>query len=74
MRYDLPEGATVSLRVFDVSGTLVRTLVEGWRGPGVHNETWDGRADDGSSLASGIYFYSIKAGELEATKKMLLLR
>ena len=74
IRFDLPEGAAVSLRVFDVSGTPVRTLVEGWRGPGVHNEAWDGRSDDGSPLPSGIYFYSLKAGQLAATKKMLLLK
>ncbi len=74
IRYDLPEGAGVSLRVFDVNGSLVRTLVDGWRGPGVHSETWDGRAHDGSPLPSGIYFYSVEAGQLEATRKMLLLR
>jgi len=74
IRFDMPEGARVSLRVFDVSGAPVRTLVDGWRGPGVHGETWDGRADDGSALPSGIYFYSLKAGEFAATRKMLLLR
>jgi len=74
IRFDLPEGAAVSLRVFDIRGTPVRTLVEGWRGPGVHKATWDGRSDDGSPLPSGIYFYSLRAGELATTRKMLLLK
>ena len=74
IRYDLPEGASVSLQVFDVSGSLVRTLVDGWREPGVYREIWDGRTDDDSPLPSGIYFYHIKAGEFAATRKMLLLR
>jgi hypothetical protein len=72
--YELPEGARVSLRVFDVGGSLVRTLVDGWRERGVHAETWNGRADDSSPLPSGIYIYSIKAGEFAATSKMLLMR
>ena len=64
----------VSLRIYDVAGRVLRTLVEGWREPGVYKEIWDGGADDGSVLPSGVYFYSLKTGELVVTHKMVLLK
>jgi len=64
----------VSLRIYDIAGRVLRTLVEGWREPGVYSEVWDGRGDDGSVLPSGVYFYSLKAGEVVATHKMVLLK
>jgi hypothetical protein len=64
----------VSLRIYDIAGRALRTLVQGWREPGVYSEVWDGRGDDGSVLPSGVYFYSLKAGEVVATHKMVLLR
>jgi hypothetical protein len=74
IRYETPVAGVVSLRVFDVTGSLVRTLVDGWREPGVYNEIWDGKGDDGNALPSGVYFYSIKAGEFGVTRKIVLLR
>jgi hypothetical protein len=60
--------------VFDVSGTLVRTLADGWREPGVYSEVWDGRGGDGTALPSGVYFYRLEAADFVATRKMVLLR
>ncbi len=74
IRYDLPRAGTVRLQVFAATGELVRTLVDGWRDQGERSEIWDGRADDGRALPSGVYFYSIKAGDFVATKKMVLLK
>jgi hypothetical protein len=64
----------VSLRIYDIAGRVTRTLVDGWREPGVYSEVWDGRDEDGRALPSGVYFYSLKAGEVEATHKMVLLK
>jgi hypothetical protein len=64
----------VSLRIYDVAGRVLRTLVEGWREAGIYSEIWDGRGDDGIVLPSGVYFYSLKAGEFVATHKMVLLK
>ena len=72
--YEIPRVSRVSLRVFDVGGSLARTLVEGWREPGVYSEVWDGRRDDGSSSPSGVYLYRLEAGDFVATRKMILLR
>ena len=61
------------LRVYDIAGRLVRTLVADWREPGVYSEVWDGKGDEGNALPCGVYFYSIKAGHFVATRKMVLL-
>ena len=74
IRYDIPRAGRVSLRVFDVNGSLVRTLVSAWREPGVYSEVWDGRDDSGKQLPSGVYFYRLEAGDFVATHKLVLLR
>jgi len=74
IRYDIPQAGRVTLTVLDVKGSSVRTLVDGWREPGAYKEVWDGRADNGNTLPSGVYFYWIKAGDLAAGHKMVLLK
>ena len=74
IRYDIARAGRVSLRIFDADGSFVRTLVHAWREPGLYNEVWDGKADDGSALPSGVYFYRLEAGDFVATRKMVLLR
>jgi hypothetical protein len=74
IRYDIPRAGKVSLSVFDVSGSFVRTLVDGWREPGVYSEIWDGKGDAGNALASGVYLCSIEAGDFVATRKIVMLR
>jgi hypothetical protein len=67
--YALPHSALVKLSVFDVSGRLVSTLVEGTQSAGQHLATFDG-----TEQASGLYFYTISAGNFTAAGKMLLLK
>ena len=73
--FTLPEAAEVRLQIFDVSGRLIKTLVSGEpRGIGDHHEIWNGRAGDGSSAPSGLYFYRIVAGKHQATQRMTLVK
>jgi hypothetical protein len=72
IRYDIAHAGSVSLQVFGVDGSSVRTLVEAWREPGVYSETWNGRDDSGGLLPSGVYFYRLKAGDFVASRKMVL--
>jgi hypothetical protein len=59
----------VSLRVYDVTGRLVKTLVEGAQGPGLHETAWDGRSQSGGQMPSGIYFIrSSVAGETSVAR------
>ena len=64
----------VSLRVYDASGRLVTTLIDGSRPAGSYTTEWNGKDQNGSTVASGVYFYKLTATEFVETKKMILLR
>lgn len=64
----------VDLSVYNVAGQLVRTLVSDQRGAGVYEVDWDGRNNEGMVTPSGMYFYTVRAGEFVETKRMLFLR
>jgi CSLREA domain-containing protein len=75
IRYDLPGQALVSLRIYDVKGRLVRTLVSPtWKDAGQHTQRWDSRNNRGDQVSSGVYFYQLTAGDETLTKKMVLLK
>lgn len=79
IRFDLARQADVELTVYDLAGQRISTLVSGTRGAGSYAVRWDGRADDGRDLASGIYLYRLEAadraaGNLVQTRKLLLVR
>jgi hypothetical protein len=72
--FDVPNpGAEVSIRVYDVNGRLVRSLVEGQRAAGYHSAPWDLRNDGGRPIAPGVYFCRMEAGSFRDTKKVVLL-
>jgi aminopeptidase N len=72
--FSVPERGPVTLRVYDVTGRLVTILADRDFPGGRHTVNWNGTNRRGESVASGIYFYKIVAGDRVATKKMLLLR
>lgn len=72
--YDLPAAAHVTLDILNVLGQRVKTLVNDYREAGSYSIIWDGRGDDGSATASGVYFYRITAGNDQAVKKMMMLK
>ncbi len=74
--YQIPAGedVDVSLRVYDVSGKLVRTLVDKTECPGYRSVVWDGRDESGKTVAGGIYFYRLWAGRFTSTRKMVVIR
>jgi M6 family metalloprotease-like protein len=74
IRYELAGRTHVSLRVYDVSGAVVRTLVDESKPAGSYSLTWNGRDDHGSSVSSGVYFYRITAGSFSDVRKMTLLK
>ncbi len=59
IRYSLADRSSVVIEIFDVSGALVRRLVEGDRGPGAHQVEWDGTDDSARPVASGNYYYRL---------------
>ena len=75
--YQLSEPAEVTLCIYTVSGYLVRTLALGQVPAGVYRSRsraayWNGKNDVGEQVASGIYFYTLTAGDFAATRKMLI--
>jgi hypothetical protein len=75
IRYDVPaSGGRVTLRIYNVEGRLVRTLINEDQSPGQKMTTWHGRNDQGQSVATGVYFYRMTAPGFTLTKKMVLLK
>jgi flagellar hook assembly protein FlgD len=72
--YGRQRPAHTTLRVFNIIGRLVRTLVDEEKLPGAYSVTWDGKDEKGDQVSSGVYFYQLKAREQTETKKMVLLR
>jgi hypothetical protein len=64
----------VRLKIYDVTGRLVKTLIDGSRAPGHYRVEWEGKDNKDELVSSGIYFYSLHAGEKKAIGKLVLLR
>jgi len=71
IEYQLPEECDVRLTIYNVMGQKVRVLVDELKNAGYYKINWDGRDNSGESVSSGMYFYSIKAGDFGLTKKMV---
>jgi len=71
IRYQLPEGSLVTLKVYDVLGREVTTLINEYQQPGVHNAKF---SIQNSAYSSGVYFYRFATGNKVETKKMILLK
>jgi len=74
IRFNLPKTSKVEITVYNILGQKVNTLVNDEFEAGTHTIYWDGKNDKGEEVASGIYFYRLKAGEFLDSKKMLILR
>jgi hypothetical protein len=74
IRFDLGQSGHVSLRVYDVRGRLVRSLVSQQLPRDHHAIVWDGTDDAGLSVPSGTYFYRLRASNLVQTRKMIVAR
>lgn len=78
MPYQLTEPDNVQIKIYNISGQLIRTLDLGYKKAGYYQDRtfaayWDGRNEIGEKPASGLYFYTIKAGNFTATRRMLLI-
>ncbi len=74
IQFALAKSGFVSLGIYDLLGKRVRTLVAEDLSAGYKSVIWDARDEGGKEVASGIYFYQLRAGSLTETKKMLLLK
>lgn len=72
--YDLPKSIHVKLVIYNVLGKEVRKLVDATQAAGHHQITWNSKNEAATSVASGVYFYRIKAGDFEMTRKLMLMK
>jgi hypothetical protein len=75
LRYTVPSNSTVSLKIYDVSGRVVRTLLDNKvEMAGFHSVSWDGRDSAGNAVASGVYVAQFEAGQYVTADKVVLLK
>ena len=77
IRYQIADDRSsvhTTLKIYNILGQEVRTLVHETKEPGYYVATWDGRDVDGKDVSSGFYFYRLEVGEIHITKCMLLLK
>jgi flagellar hook assembly protein FlgD len=73
INFTLSKSGSVSLRIYDAGGRLVRKLAGGSAALGSHTLSWDGRDDRGNPLPSGLYFCTLRSADAVLTKKLVKL-
>jgi len=74
IRFSNDEPSKVNLKIYNIQGQLVKVLVDEFKNSGEYSAFWDGTCSSGNQVISGLYFYQLKAGDKNLTKKMLLLK
>ncbi len=72
--FDLAEKTRVEMRIYDVRGRLVRQLLSAEHEPGSHAIVWDGKTTTGQSVSSSVYFLHMRAGSVNATRRLIVVR
>ena len=72
--YTVPSRSHVIISVYDILGRKVRDIVDESKSPGKYSARWNGKDSGGKEVASGVYFYRIKAGDFAQSRKMVLLK
>jgi len=74
IRFTLPEPGLVSVRIYDVAGRLVNTVLHEKREASTHEVVWSGTDDRGNPAASGVYFYRVVSGDHDVVERMALVK
>ncbi|MFC1565056.1 FlgD immunoglobulin-like domain containing protein [candidate division KSB1 bacterium] len=74
IRFGLPNSGSVTLKIYNILGQEVRTVVDGFRNAGIHTVKWDGRNNTGQRVATGVYIYRLITSESMTVKKMIMIR
>jgi hypothetical protein len=74
IRYSVPEGGDVSLVIYNITGKRIMELVKSFQNAGNYEVLWNGKDEAGAPVSSGIYFYTLKAGNFNQTRKMILIK
>ena len=74
IKFELAKSSNVELEIFDIAGRKIKTLVNEFKTPGVYKVKWNGTDNAGNKVATGVYFYKLKAGNVLQTKKMVMMK
>ncbi|MFQ5750709.1 MAG: T9SS type A sorting domain-containing protein [bacterium] len=74
IKYEIPESYFVTLIIYDIAGKEVLKLVDEKQPPGTYQVTWNGKNKKGGEVASGIYFYQLRAGSFVESKKAVFIK
>jgi hypothetical protein len=76
IQYTIPAdySGQLTLKIYDLRGALIRSLVNHSVKPGMHSAIWDGNDENGKKVSSGIYIYQLKIGQYARSNRMILLR
>jgi len=72
--YTLNKPGQVKIRIYNVQGQFIKTLLDEYQNPGIYSSTWNGKTDNGETVPSGMYFYRIDAGGETLTQRMTLMK
>ncbi len=71
---DRVQDISTTLKIYDIRGRLIRTLLDEKRSPGYYSEFWDGMNDNGDKVSTGIYFYGLKTESYVSSRKMIIIK
>ncbi|MCD6165493.1 T9SS type A sorting domain-containing protein, partial [bacterium] len=74
INFQIPKSSKVTIKIYDILGREVRTLVDYFYSAGNHSTTWDGLDNLGHKVSSGVYFYCMESIDFKEVKKALLLK
>ena len=74
IKYAVPKNVKVTLKIYDLLGREIATLVNDVKSPGVYSVKWNGKTMSGQQVSSGVYFYRLEAGNFVKVNKMILLK
>ena len=74
IKFSIPLASKVSIKIYDMLGRNIKTLINSEQNAGTHEVTWNGDNDFGSKVATGIYLYTISSDKFVQSKKMILLK
>ena len=74
IEFNLPETGLAKLTIYNIAGQKVHEPFNGYKSAGIHRVVWNGRDDNGNAVSAGVYIARLKAGEVVATGKMVLVR
>jgi len=74
IEYNVPETSKVTIKIYNIKGQFIKTLINEVKEPGDHETYWDGTDDKQRKVSSGVYLYQLRAGNTQKNKKMILVK